>query len=248
MKIRFLGTSHGAAEKDAKCTSVILETNGFFYIIDTGTCVNEYMMANGLDTTKIRGIFITHMHEDHVGKISSLLKLMTTYKTSVRATYVFPEDEAPDGVEAWLKLLHSRPLDHNRLPFLVAKSGEVVYSDENLKVTAIKTDHIANADTYGYLFECEGKRIMFTGDLTPDLHDYPEIISTEGVDVVVTELCHYFKTSYFVEGSIEKLRSSKTGRIIFSHKYPGGPEAMLSIADTFSFPIDVANDNDIFEI
>ncbi len=246
MKIRFIGTSHGAAEKDAKCTSVILETNGFFYIVDTGTCVVEYMKANGLDTGKIKGIFITHMHEDHVGKIASLIKQMTTYNTNISATYIFPEDDAPSGVEAWANILHSRPIDHARLPFLVAKEG-VVYSDENVKVTAIKTDHIKDADTYGYLFECEGKRIIFTGDLTPDLHDYPEIILTEDFDLVITELCHYFRETHFVEGTIEKLQASRAGRIIFSHKYPGGPEAMLSLADTFPCPIDIANDNDVFE-
>lgn len=247
MKIRFIGTSHGAAEKDAKCTSVILETNGYFYVIDTGTCVTEYMKANGLDTTKIRGIFITHMHEDHVGKISSLIKQMTTYNTNIHASYIFPEDTAPKNVEAWAKALHSRPIDHERLPFLVAKDNTVVYSDQRVSVTAIKTDHIAGFDTYGYLFECEGKRIIFTGDLTPDLHDYPDIILSEGVDIVVTELCHYFRETYFAEGTIEKLQKSKAGKIIFSHKYPGGEKAILALKDTFPCPIAVAHDNDVFE-
>ncbi len=250
MKVRFIGTSHGAAEPTWRCTSMILEVNGSYYIIDTGTCVSEYMKANGLETTDIKGVFITHMHEDHVGKIASLFKMMNTYAPSTHCTFVFPEDDAPDGIKGWLKALHFRPLDHNRLPFVVAKNNQVVYSDENVKVTAFKTEHIANFDTYAYLFQCDGKSIIFTGDLTPNLRDYPEIILNEGVDVVVTELCHYFKgdIGVFEDGTLDKLRHSKTERIIFGHKYPGGPEAMMAVSDTFNFPINVAEDNDVFEL
>lgn len=248
MKIRFVGTSHGAAEKGAKCTCVIVEINQNYYIIDTGACAVEYMKENGLNTADIKGVFITHMHEDHVGKISSLLKQMTTYNTNISATFVFPEDTAPANVEAWANTLHSRPIDHQRLPFNVAKDGKVVYKDNNVTITAIKTDHINGFDTYGYMFETADKRVVFTGDLTPDLHDYPEIILNEGCDLVVTELCHYFKLTHFMEGTIEKLKQSKTKQMIFSHKYPGGAEAMLKQKDSFNFPIHIVNDNDIIEI
>ncbi len=247
MKIHILGTSHGAPEKNRGCTSMILETEGNFYVIDTGSSVEKYMTDKELDVEAINAIFITHMHEDHIGTLTGLLKVLRTYHGTATAKTFLPEQQGIEGLRAWLEAMHSVNWPENRLPFFNIEEGEV-YSDEHVKVSAVKTDHIKGFPTFAFIFECEGKRVIFTGDLTDDLHDYPQIILDENSDAVITELCHYHKDFGFIEGTLEKLKASKTRILICGHIYPGGDTDMEKVKTTFPFEVAIASDGDIFEV
>lgn len=247
MKLHFIGTSHGAPEKGRGCTALLLETDGDFYVIDAGSSVEKYMADRDLDVERVKAVFITHMHEDHIGTLTGLLKVMKTYHGSMRAKIFLPEQQGIDALRVWLEAMHSVNWPENRLPLLLTTVGEV-YSDEKISVSAVKTDHIKGIDTFAYIIECEGKRVIFTGDLTENLHDYPEIILNEQSDAVVTELCHYHKSFGFIEGTLDILKASKTSRILFSHIYPGGDTDMEKIKDTFSFAVDIATDGQIYDL
>ncbi len=247
MKIHVIGTSHGAPEKNRACTATLLETQGQFYVIDAGSSVEKYMADNDLNPEAINGIFITHMHDDHVGTITGLLKVLRTYHGTAKANIYLPEQKGIDALIVWLDAMHSSNWPHNRLPILPISEGEV-FKDEFVTVSAVKTDHIKGFDTFAFVVECEGKRIVFTGDLTDDLHDYPQVILDEESAAVVTELCHYRKEYGFVGGSIDKIKASKTKKIIFTHIYPGADDDMRAIEDTLPFEIHIAQDSDIIEI
>ena len=248
MKIYFIGTSHGAPEKGRGCTSILLETEGQYYVIDAGSSIEKYMTDNGLDVAAINAIFITHMHEDHVGTLTGILKVLRTYHGTARAKIFLPEQQGIDALRVWLDAMHSTNWPENRLPFLLTEEGEV-YSDEYVKVSAVKTDHIkGDYPSYAYIIECEGKRVILTGDLTDDLHDYPQVIAKEDFTAVVMELCHYRKEFGFIPGTIDKIKASKTEKIIFTHIYPGADTDMEKIIDTLPFEAHIASDGDIIEI
>lgn len=248
MKIHLIGTSHGAPEKNRGCTAILLETQGQYYVIDAGSSVEKYMIDNDLDVEAINAIFITHMHEDHVGTLTGLLKVLRTYHGTATAKIFLPEEEGIAGLRTWLNAIHSINWPENRLPFLLTTEGEI-YSDEYVKVSAVKTDHIkGDFDSFAYIIECEGKRVIFTGDLTEDLHDYPQVISEENFTAVVTELCHYRKSFGFIPGTIEKIKASKTEKMIFTHIYRGAEKDMEQILDTLPFEAHIAKDGDIVKV
>ncbi len=248
MKLHLIGTSHGAPEKNRACSAILLETEGRFYVIDAGSSVEKYMVDNDLDVEAINAIFITHMHEDHIGTLTGLLKVLRTYHGTARAQIFLPEQQGIEGLRVWLEAIHATPWPENRLPFLLTAEGEV-YSDEYVKVSAVKTDHIkGDFDSFAYIIECEGKRVVITGDLTDDLHDYPQVILEKDFDAVVSELCHYRKEFGFIPGTIEKIKASKTKKIIFTHIYPGADIDMQKIKDTLPFTAHIAQDGDIFEV
>ena len=247
MKITFIGTSHGAPEKNRGCTAMLIEVNDVFYVIDTGSSVEKYMVDHDLDIEKIKAVFITHMHEDHVGALTGLLKMMKTYHGDMRAKIFLPEEQGIQALRAWFNGLHFGNWPENRLPLLTVSEGEV-YSDENIKVSAVKTDHMSGVDTFAYIVDCEGKRVIFTGDLTYDLHDFPKIIIDEKSDAVVAELCHYHKSFGFIPGTIDLLKSSQTEKMIFGHIYPGGDTDMEEIKDTFPFEVHIAADGNTYSL
>ena len=94
--------------------------------------------------------------------------------------------------------------------------------------------------TFAYLVEAEGKRVVFTGDLAGDFHDYPRLILEQECDLVVCELTHYP-----VEKAIPTLKKSKTKKIIFSH-VSCLEEKMNKLDGKFTFEIHVVNDDDEF--
>ncbi len=247
MKLTIIGTSHGAPENNRICTAMLLEAGDNYYVIDTGSSVEDYMVKSGLDIEKIKAVFISHMHEDHVGKIFGLLKMMITYHGDMRASVFLPEEGSCEALKAWHSAMHGR-IPENRISLNTTREGMTLYDDGTIKVSAVKTDHIKGFDTFAYVIEGEGKRVVLTGDLCDDLHDYPETILTEPCDAVITELCHYRKPFGFVPGSIEKLMQSKTKKIIFGHIYPGGDDDMEKIRNTFPFETAIASDGDTFVI
>ena len=66
-KIITLGTSHG----DPTCcrfnSSTLFKIGEASYLIDAGAPANALMIRHGFKLHDLKAIFITHMHEDHVG-------------------------------------------------------------------------------------------------------------------------------------------------------------------------------------
>jgi len=93
--------------------------------------------------------------------------------------------------------------------------GETVFDDGVLRVTAYPVRHCPHS--HAFLLEAEGKRIVFTGDLSRDLSDYPRVATETPVDLVVTEAAHGRLSE---PATVAILGESRTPRLVISHRNP----------------------------
>lgn len=235
MKITFYGTSHGFPEVGRYCTSLLIEHGGSHYLLDLGAPINYLMKQQNISVDTLRAVFVTHMHADHTAGLTELVKDFAVYHKNARASLFLPEESTPQVLSDWT---HAQHLDvPDRLQMCVTEPG-VIYNDGRLTVTAVRTEHIApDVPSYAYIFEADGKRVLFTGDLAYDYHDYPQIVKEEYFDLVVSELVHLS-----VEKSQHILRGTKTKLMIFSHVGPYNIEQMEKMNISFEFPHIVACD------
>ena len=194
MKIVFFGSSHGVPEPNRKCSSIMLETGEKRYLIDVGTDVTEQLITRNIPLKEISAIFVTHMHGDHVNGLIPFVNLCNwAYKDADPQIFLPGDvDAAKAAVEAWLRCLNSVSLREFR--YEQVKCGQV-YDDGVIKVTAFATKHIAAS--YAYLVEAEGKRVLFSGDLSahPQV-DFPREVFEQPVDLAICESAHFEATEY----------------------------------------------------
>lgn len=74
MKIITIGTGAGNPTKTRNSSMNVLSTANGEYIIDAGISVNVSLVRNDIDINNVRAVFISHMHEDHFGGLTSFLK------------------------------------------------------------------------------------------------------------------------------------------------------------------------------
>lgn len=239
MKLTFFGTSHGAPEVGRFCSGTLLETDGVSYLVDCGAPVDALMINRGKSFELLRGIFITHMHEDHMGTLPAMVKEFGHYHPTAHAHFVLPEDTAIDALRAWLAAMHEK-WDEARVVMEIAKPG-VIFEDAHISVTAIPTDHIHTAPTYAYAFtlKAENKRILFTGDMRADLSDFPREAHGEEWDVIVSELTHFS-----IENQVETFAKCRTKHLLFNHKFDDNIEKMGTIIPRLPFKTVVVSDGE----
>ena len=76
MKIRFLGTSYGAPAPGRHQQNLLLETeSGRDYLVDAGAPVLDILAGEGYDFSRLKAIFITHLHGDHMNGLADILNL-----------------------------------------------------------------------------------------------------------------------------------------------------------------------------
>lgn len=231
MKLTILGTSHGVSERGRYCSSSVLETNGLRYVVDTGAPVDYLFVNRGWTLESIRGVFLTHMHIDHVGTLPFLVEYLSgqsavkyVQKREGRGdsippvTVTFPETAGRDAFLCWMKALHAFVEDGEvERPFwsksLRLQSLEECdrYEDEAVRVQAIPTRHLPKG-SYAYDIRAEGKRVLFTGDLRHTFSDFPKIAQAEEFDLIVCEYTHYPP-----EVALPVLKECKTKRLVFNH-------------------------------
>lgn len=189
MKITFIGTSHGVPEPDRKCSSIMLEVNGSIYFVDMGTSAIDALVKRGKSVDSVKGIFITHMHGDHTNGLLQFVDLITWYYKTPDPLICLPNPDAGRVIEEWLRVAQNDQT--KKIRYRKTEPG-TIFDDGNLKITAYATQHCPNS--FAYLAECEGKRILFTGDLKNPKIDFP---ITEGrIDLVVCESAHFPATDY----------------------------------------------------
>lgn len=254
MKIYTLGTSHGDATYCRFNSSTVYETDdGSLYLVDAGAPVEALMTRKGLKFRDLRAVFITHMHDDHVGGLTNLIKASVKYPGNRPSGAVvhFPEAGAEDALRGWLSALHIKSPEPI-VSFSLTTDG-LVYSDENVRVSAIRTRHLlADGVPSSFAYMLEFKKgdisVLHSGDLRSDFADFPAIARERHFDACLCEATHYKP-----DQAAPVLAESRFGRLIFIHIHnpwhgEEGEAALLSHYKNLPYPIDIAHDGDEFVV
>jgi len=193
MEVIFLGTGTPNAEPDRSGPAVAVVAGGRPYLVDCGPGVVRRAVAAGLDPTRLRRVFLTHLHSDHAAGLPDLL--LTPWTLGRVAPL---ELWGPPGVKAMAMHVAAAyeadvanrlggPEPANDTGYRVVAyevAPGVVYEDDAVKVEAFPADHGAWA-AYGYRFSSPDRTIVISGDTRPCA---PLADAARGVDILVHEV------------------------------------------------------------
>lgn len=243
MKLTFLGTSHGLPGKGRHCTCNMIEIGNDIYLVDAGAPISDIFFDRDIGFERVKSVFVTHQHMDHFAGLVHFLEIAKWHFRECKTQCYFSGERV---IRALQPILDSRPDESNmKLGLHMYKEG-TFYDDGKLKVTAIRTHHMDNVNSESYAFdaEAEGKSILFTGDLTETMYDFPEIAFEKHYDCVVTECAHAKPET--LESKIAKL---KTDAVVVNHIYPYRKMDYIAALDMkYGFRVMVGNDNDELDI
>ena len=261
MKIYTLGTSHGNSTYCRFNSSTLYETkDNSLYLVDAGAPVEALIRRKGLEISKLRAVFITHMHDDHVGGLTGLIKQVIKHPDSRTCPLkIFVPEVGVDKIlTQWLQCLHLKDIE-KYIDFCLT-TEECVYSDANITVSAAKTEHLQVDGipvSFAYIFneKISGKKVLHTGDLNWDFKDFPKIAKDTHFDLCLCEATHH-KPEY----ALPQLIKANIERLIFIHigdnwhiyqdnsgwVFKNGEKELLSYYDSIKYPICIAHDGDEF--
>lgn len=242
MKISFLGTGHGIPDAEHHCSCTLLETNDKIYVFDPGAPLTDLLLQTGRDVNSVKDIFVTHCHADHTfGMIHFIQLSVWAFKSAEFCCYL-PQPEFKEVLMPLLSLNEKRAFPADRIGFETVSEG-TFFDDGTVKVTAYRTRHLGTKPSYSFLVEAENKKILFSGDLSPELKydDFPVKAYDGDVDMMILEMAHFSP-----EQCEPYLKKCKVGQLWFNHvnypteKYP----AILLMKDRFGYPVYLAHDGD----
>ncbi len=174
IRITFLGTAGSAPTKERSLPSVAIEYEGGTYLFDCGEGTQRQLMMYGISPSRIKAIFISHIHGDHVIGIAGLVRTLALNKRTDPLDIYVPAGE--EGKIAPL-LTFDRALIGYKIEIKPVKPG-VIMRGKGLFVTAFRLKH--SIPTFGYTFQEEErhhfdkekcKRLGIKGDMYSKLYD-----------------------------------------------------------------------------
>lgn len=199
-QVVLLGTGTPNADPDTSGPAVAIVVNDTPYVVDAGPGVVRRAAAAarkgvaGLDVSKLRRLFITHLHSDHT----------TGYPDFILTPAVLDRDAplevyGPPGTQRMTDHIlkaYSEDIDLriNGLEPAKPRGYEVrardvrlgiIYRDRNVTVKAFAVRHGSWKHAYGYRFETPDKTIVISGDCT---FSESLIENCNGCDILIHEV------------------------------------------------------------
>ena len=147
--LRVLGTSSALFAHGRHQSSVLIELEHDYYMVDCGEGTQLQMQNLGLKASRIKCIFISHLHGDHY---LGLMGLLSTMGLQGRTQSI--EIYGPEGLETItrLQLQHGGGRFNYAINFhTVTGNGEVIFQDHYLKVSTLPLEH--SVPVIGFMFE-----------------------------------------------------------------------------------------------
>ena len=169
LKLTILGCHSATPRESAHPTSQLLEIKNHTFLIDCGEGTQVQLRKYKVKFSKIKHIFISHLHGDHV---FGLIGLISTFRLLNRETEITVH--GPKGIKEFiatqLRLSESYagyPITFNELS---SKKSELIFEDEKVEVHTVPLKH--RIYTNGFLFkEKIGERKLNMKEVSK----YPEI-------------------------------------------------------------------------
>jgi len=169
------GNTLGGVRRVKSSTAVFAA--GKIFLVDCGCGVVQRLLASGISPNHINKIFFTHHHTDHNGGfidffISSSLNRLdlgrqlpvevygpTNTKeiiSKMRQSLQSDVSTRKNSDGSWSKIIYNE-----------SDSG-IIYNKDGLEITVFLVDHGSYKPAVGYKFEYNGKKIVFSGDTSPN--------------------------------------------------------------------------------
>jgi ribonuclease BN (tRNA processing enzyme) len=199
-RIVLLGTGTPAPLPDRSGPATAIVVNDTAYLVDFGPGVVRRANAafldkdiKGLEPTKLRVAFVTHLHSDHtVGYPDLIFTPWTVGRRTPLEVYGPKGLKAMTGhlLEAYRVDIETRTNpDGNQRGFPEGHQVNaheigpgVIYKDANVTVTAFATKHAM--ESYGYRFDTADRSVVISGDTNPT---QATIDACRGCDVLIHE-------------------------------------------------------------
>ncbi|MUU77384.1 ribonuclease Z [Winogradskyella endarachnes] len=183
MKLTILGCHSATPRINTNPTSQVLEIKNHMFLIDCGEGTQVELRRNKVKFSRIKHIFISHLHGDHY---FGLIGLINTFSLLTRLTelHIYGPKGLKEVVLLQMKL--SGGWTQYQLIFheLNSKHSELIYEDDKVQVHTIPLKH--RIYTNGFLFkEKENERkldINMVNEANIDMAYYRKL--KQGFDVV----------------------------------------------------------------
>lgn len=150
MQLNILGCYSATPRTFTNPTSQVLEINNHHFLIDCGEGTQVQLRKNRIKFSKIKHIFISHLHGDHY---FGLIGLISTFRLLTREAdlHIYGPKGLKELITLQLKLSDS--WTNYRLIFheLTSKKSELIFEDDKVEVWTIPLDH--RIYTNGFLFK-----------------------------------------------------------------------------------------------
>ena len=160
MELKFLGRGSAFNVKEGN-TSAYYKKNNMLLLIDCGTTVFKSIQDKHLlNDVKEVNVLITHLHDDHVGSLSSLI-MYCYYCKSIKVNVFYPDYD----IVKYLELTGAKV---NELWNYIKLNYISKYMGLD-KIINFQVKHCNEIASYSYLFEHNKKSYYYSGDTTGDL-------------------------------------------------------------------------------
>ena len=150
MKLTILGCYSATPRTMTNPTSQVLEIRNHIFLIDCGEGTQVQLRKNKIKFSRIKHIFISHLHGDH---FYGLIGLVSTFRLLNRENplHIYGPKGIKEAITLQLKLSNSwtdYPLLFHELTNV---DSEIIYEDETIRVSTIPLQHRIYCN--GFLFE-----------------------------------------------------------------------------------------------
>jgi ribonuclease Z len=187
------------ADRAGPCIAVLAGKQAF--VFDSGSGSIRKLQRMGFPMERIEGMFLTHLHSDHIDGMGELMLQAWIAGRSEPLPIYGPPGTAQvvDGfniayeIDKGYRTAHHGPAIANPAGFGGAALesplpddaiSQVAYEEEGVRITVFRVDHAPISPAFGYRVDYKGRSIAISGDTiySPDL-----VRSAKGVDVLFHE-------------------------------------------------------------
>lgn len=198
MQIYVLGSGAGLPSANRNCSGYAIEHNDEIHLFDCGSGVPREFLKAKLDPKKVKSIFISHMHPDHVGDLPRFIQLLY-HSGRHDAVNLFMPAEAIDATRNFLNTCY---LYNEKFWFdlNLATISTGMISQDGLDIMPIANNHLKHklefcrehkypnkCECYSFRISCGNKIVFYSADIK-ELSDIA--IHIASLDLLIIETGH----------------------------------------------------------